>query len=194
VPDGSIRVEELTEGRAPDLDRLFSSDEDTDHCWCLWFLIPVKTFHEQGHDGNKAGFLARMGADPHPMGLIAYEGDDPVGWCATGPRDRFTRVLRVPTLKNRDRAEDATAWLVPCFFVSPSARGKGVSRMLLEGAVDLARRRGAPAIEGFPLAGSGRRSGGSDLMTGVEPLFASCGFEVVDRPSDNRVVMRRELA
>jgi hypothetical protein len=66
--------------------------------------------------------------------------------------------------------------------------------MLLEGAVDLARRRGAPAIEGFPLAGSGRRSGGSDLMTGVEPLFASCGFEVVDRPSDNRVVMRRELA
>jgi GNAT superfamily N-acetyltransferase len=194
VADSSIRVEELTEARARDLDRLFSSDDDTDHCWCMWFLIPVKTFHEQGHDGNKAGFLSRMEADPHPMGLIAYDGDDPVGWCAAGPRDRFARVLRVPTLRNRDKAEDSTAWLVPCFFVATKARGKGVSRVLLEGAVELARSRGAPSIEGFPLAGSARRSSGSDLMTGVEPLFAACGFEPVDRPSDNRVVMRRSLA
>lgn len=194
MPDRSIRVEELTEDRVTDLDRLFSADEDTDHCWCMWFLIPVKAFHEQGHDGNKSGFLSRMEADPHPMGLIAYDGDEPVGWCAAGPRDRYTRVLKVPTLRNRDKAEDSTAWLVPCFFVAKTARGKGVSRVLLEGAVDLARQRGAPAIEGFPLAGSARRSGGSDMMVGVEPLFASCGFEVSDRPSDNRVVMRRTLA
>lgn len=64
---------------------------------------------------------------------------------------------------------------------------------LLEGAVGLARAHGASAIDGFPLAGDGRRSGG-DLQVGVEPLFAACGFEAVRRPSANRVIMRRDLA
>jgi hypothetical protein len=30
-------------------------------------------------------------------------------------------------------------------------------------------------------------------MTGIEPLFERAGFAVDHRPSDNRVIMRREL-
>lgn len=59
--------------------------------------------------------------------------------------------------------------------------------------MELAAEQGALAIEGFPLTGDKRRSG-SDLQTGVERLFAAAGFDAVNRPSSNRVIMRRELA
>lgn len=115
-----------------------------------------------------------------------------VGWCAVGPRRRYARAVRTPTFKGRDPNEDDAVWLVPCFFVHRDARRAGVSRALLEAAIRLAQEHGATAIEGFPYAGSKRRSGG-DLQVGFEPLFASCSFSVARRPSGNRVVMRREL-
>jgi GNAT superfamily N-acetyltransferase len=187
-----ITIAEPTPERTADLVDLFGSDEVADRCWCMWFIVPVKAYHEAGHEGNQAALVGLMDTDPHPVGLIAYDENRPVGWCAVGPRDRFTRMLKAPTLRHRDKTEDATTWLVPCFFIRGDARGRGVASALLEGAVDLARRRGANAIEGFPLAGDRRRSG-PDLQVGVEPLFAACGFEPVHRPSDNRVIMRREL-
>lgn len=84
-------------------------------------------------------------------------------------------------------------WLVPCFFIRPDTRHAGLATALLRAAVELARSRGATAIEGFPLAGGRSRSAGSEFMTGVEPLFADCGFRPVYRPSANRVIMRNDL-
>ena len=187
-----IRVADVTPQRISHLDALFGSDDVTDRCWCMWFIIRVADFHRAGRTGNRASFVDLVAREPEPMGLIAYEGDEPVGWCAAGPRDRYERMLRSPTLRARDSSEDDSVWLVPCFYIRSETRGAGVATALLEGAVDLARRHGAPAIEGFPLSGEGRRSGG-DLQVGVEPLFAACGFAPVRRPSGNRVIMRRQL-
>jgi len=188
-----LEVCPFTTDRLGDLDELFGSDEVTDRCWCMWFITRVADFHSAGCAGNRTALLERAGEDDAPLGLIANEGEHPVGWCATGPRDRYARILRSPTLANRDRTEDPWTWLVPCFFVRRDARRGGVSRALLAAAVALAEEHGATAIEGFPLTGSKTRSGGSDFMTGVEPLFAACGFDPVDHPSTNRVIMRREL-
>lgn len=191
--DRDVVVRELSAERIGDLGRLFDTDAVADRCWCMWFLRPVNEFHLAGTDGNRAAFEELARSEPDPLGLLAYRNDEPVGWCAAGPRQRFARALRTPTLRQRDRTEDVAVWLVPCFFIRPDVRGAGVSTALLDAAVDLARSRGAAAIEGFPLAGGRRRFGGSDFMTAVEPLFAACGFEPVHRPSANRVVMRRAL-
>lgn len=126
-----------------------------------------------------------------PVGLLAYRDGEVVGWCAAGPRSRYVRALRTPTFKGHDPAEDETVWLVPCFYVRREARREGVIRALLEGAVDLARKHEATAIEGFPFASGAKRS--KDIMVGLEPLFASCGFSATRRPSPARVVMRRQL-
>lgn len=179
--------------RSGDLDRLFATDPVVDRCWCMWFITRVADFHEAGRAGNRSAFLQLAEQDPDPLGLIAYRGTEAVGWCAIGPRRRYERILRAPTLKERDRTEDDTVWFVPCFFIRPDARREGVAAALLRGAVELARTSGAPAIEGFPLAGTKARSGGSDFMTGVEPLFASMGFTPTHRPSNNRVIMRLSL-
>lgn len=184
-------IRDATPDRLADLDRLFGSDPAADACWCQWFVIRVADFHAAGRDRNREGLIRQMGAGP--VGLIAFDGDDPVGWCAIGPRGRFERAVRTPTLRGRHDA-DTDVWFVPCFFIHPGHRGSGVATALLDAAVERARSAGAIAIEGFPLAGSRRRSGTADLQTGVEGLFEAAGFVSDHRPSDNRVVMRRTLS
>jgi len=178
--------------RLDDLATLFGTTKTTSDCYCMWFVLPAKECAAGWGEGNHRSFDALARGDAHPVGLLAYGADEPVGWCATGPRSRYARALRSPVLKARDAAEDAAVWLVPCFYVRRSARRGGVTRSLLEAAVALARRKRAVAIEGFPLAGDARRGTG-EAFVGVEPLFASCGFTAVARPTASRVVMRRDL-
>jgi GNAT superfamily N-acetyltransferase len=187
-----VDIQPLTPDRLNDLAALFGTNKTTAGCYCTWFLMPVKQSQAGWGDTNRREFesFARQ-ADP-PAGLLAYRDGEPVGWCALGPRSRYARMLKAPTLRQRDPAEDDAVWLVTCFFVRRDARRSGVTRALLEGAADLARRRGAVAIEGFPLAGAARRSTG-EAFVGVEPLFASCGFVPVAHPSPSRVIMRRDL-
>ena len=185
-------VRPLDAALLPALGALFDGDGTTRGCWCMWFIVPVREYHAAGRDGNRAAFLDRMDRSPEPFGLVALRDGEAVGWCAAGPRERYVRAIRTPTFSGRDPAEDGSVWMVPCFFVRRDARGRGVALALLEAAVSAARAHGAPAIEGFPFAGPARRSGG-DTQVGVEPLFASCGFAPVRRPSGNRVVMRLEL-
>ena len=94
-------------------------------------------------------------------------------------------------MQNRARDEDEIVWLLPCLFVRDGRRGQGVSHALIRAAVELARREGASAIEGWPLTGSERRSG--DAFLGREQLFEELGFSCVQRPSPERVIMRLEL-
>ncbi|MCA9970136.1 MAG: GNAT family N-acetyltransferase [Anaerolineales bacterium] len=188
----TLTVQPVTERLLDDLAQLFGTNEVTERCWCMWFIIPVKQFHAQGSAGNCAQFGALAAADAQPMGLLAYQDGEPVGWCAAGPRSRYVRALKTPTYRGGPPEDDDAVWLVPCFFVRPEARGAGVAQALLEAAVALAAAAGATAVEGFPFSGAKRRSGG-DVQVGFEPLFAACGFEAVRAPSASRVVMRREL-
>ena len=190
APD-AIAIEAVTADRLPDLATLFGSNKTTAGCYCMWFLVPAKECSAGWNGGNRVAFEAATGAAAEPMGLLAFRDGEPIGWCAAGPRTRYARALRSPVLAARDA--DARVWLVPCFYVRRDARRSGVTRALLEAAVALARTHRATAIEGFPLGGDKRRGTG-DAFVGVEPLFASCGFTVVDRPTSSRVVMRRELS
>jgi GNAT superfamily N-acetyltransferase len=158
----------------------------------MWFIIPVKEFHHGGSAANAAKFQALAGSSPHPLGAIAYLDDRPVGWAAAGPRSRYTRAVRTPTMKTVDQAENDSVWLVPCLFVHPDMRGWGIARKLLRCAVRMARGAGASAIEGFPFSGSRRRS--TDRQVGNENLFGSCGFVPVSHPSPNRVIMRLDFS
>ena len=119
--------------------------------------LPPRGPHRQpGEPGS-----ARHG-EPDPVGLIAYDDGAPVGWCAVGPRARYERAVNTPTLKGRDPAEDASVWLVPCFFVretrSPPwrqhrpARRRGSTRREPQGGGD---RRLPPCGDQDPERGIG---------------------------------------
>jgi GNAT superfamily N-acetyltransferase len=186
-----LDVKSLALGNLPDLERLFSSHRSAESCWCMWFIIGVKEYHQGGSLANAAKFRELAVNSTHPLGLIAYADSQPVGWAAVGPRSRYARAVRTPTMKSIDQSENEDVWLVPCFFIKPDMRGQGIARSLLERAVELARKSKASAIEGFPTAGSKRSS--ADRQVCTEHLFVSCGFQAISRPSSNRVIMRLDF-
>lgn len=143
--------------------------------------------------GNRRRFEAMASGSGPPMGIVASMSGTPVGWCACGPRSRYAVANggRSSLLQGLERQEDESVWLLPCLFVRAENRDQGVTYRLIRAAVELARREGACAIEGWPTPGSGRRS--SEGFVGRESVFEALGFRCVARPSPQRVIMRLEL-
>lgn len=165
---------------------------DATVCWCLSYRIPSKeNLALRGPArGRKVAALLRQG----PIGVLAYEGDDVVGWAAVAPRAEtaFARSRVIP------RLDDLDVWSVWCIRVRPGFRGRGISHALLAGAVDYARSRGAPAVEGYPVDNRGRKVDLTMAYVGTRALFEKAGFrKAADTASVlagfPRVLMRREL-
>src|SRR5262249_18470969 len=146
----------------------FGATATTRGCYCMWFVLAPKECSAGWTGGNRTSFEALAASEPAPVGLLAYRDSEPVGWAAAGPRSPYARALRMKLTAEGHPAEDERAWLVPCFFVRRDARKEGVTRALLEAAVDLATTHDAIAVEGFPLAGDARHSTG-EAFIGVEP-------------------------
>lgn len=192
--DPTSEVHRVTTDRLPDVAWLFGTHAGVNGCWCQAFTVSRSEYHKGWTDGgNRARFEAAAAAPGPPIGLLAYRDDEPVGWCAVGPRDRYKAAIgsRARIMRNRDPSEDDRVFFVSCLFVRVGYRGSGVTYDLLRSAIDLARELGAPAIEGWPRSGDNRQQ--SDLYYGRESLFTEFGFSVVDRPSPHRAVMRLEL-
>ena len=113
----------------------------------------------------------------------------PKGWYAVGPRERYGRAIKTPTYRTKEPDTFSKVWLVPCFFVCENARGIGLTKLMLEAAVKLAIENGAEAIDGFPFVGDKRRKSG-DIQVGFEKTFLECGFDILRKPSKNRIVVR----
>ena len=143
--------------------------------------------------GNQRRFSNMAVASTSPMGVLASVADHPIGWCACGPRSRYTAATDPGNelMRRRSPLEDGSVWLLPCLLVDKAHRGRGVTGSLVGAAVELARREGAAALEGWPLAASQGRSG--DDFVGREQTFARAGFHCIDRPAPGRVIMRLEL-
>ncbi|GIE94777.1 GNAT family N-acetyltransferase [Paractinoplanes rishiriensis] len=186
-----MQIRTVTGADIADLNELFDSNSATRGCRCMWFVLSNREVQGGWGAGNRDRLTSLAAGSAEPVGVLAYD-DRPVGWCAVGPRARYTRALRSPILAGHDPAEDDRVWLVPCFFVRVGHRRAGLTEELLTAAVEVARQHGATAVEGFPLAGAGPHR--SDRYLGSEPLFAACGFTEVTRPSPRRVVMRHELS
>ena len=133
--------------------------------------------------------------DPAP-GLLAYDGDEPVGWVAVAPRYELNRVDRS---RATPRVDDIAVWVIPCVTVRKDARGHGITVALIEAAVQYAAQHGAPAVEAYPRAGD-ERTGDDNAYFGTEPMFLRAGFSIVRGPLENRprnwiarVAMRRTI-
>jgi len=181
----------------PDLETVFGTRGDAAHCWCQWFKLPARDWRNMDdrmlHD-RLAGQLATGGPGP---GLLAYEGEAPVGWCAVEPRSALIRLRqsRIVKLGTEDPDfEDDRVWALSCFVIPPEHRGRGVATDLARAAVELAAVSGARAIEGYPVDPAARRNvTAAELYHGTVSMFVAAGFVEVARPTPSRAVMRRRL-
>lgn len=184
-----LDVAPLTPDRWDDFERLFGPGGQQGGCWCMWNRQTNKQFDECRGAANKAAMrgLVESGMTP---GLLGYRDGEPVGWVSVGPRSSFSRLQRSPVTKPVD---DLGVWSVTCFVVAPSHREAGVATALLDAAVDLARRNGAPAIEGYPVEPRKETMPPIYAWMGVASMFASAGFTEVARRSETRPVFRLAL-
>ena len=129
----------LTAGRWPDVEALFGERGACAGCWCMYWRLGAKEYAAGKGPGNRAAFrqVVERGDEP---GVLAYVGDEPVGWCAVAPRDAYPRLDRSRILAPVD---EAAVWSISCLFVARPWRRRGVSRSLIEAAVAHARSRGA---------------------------------------------------
>lgn len=161
-------------------------------CWCLSYRIPGA--ENRSLAGPARGDRVRRLLDEGPPGVLAYDGDEVVGWAAVHRRadTTFATNRRIPHL------DDLDVWSVWCIRVRPGHRGRGISHALLQGAVAFAASEGAPAVEGYPVDNEGRKVDLTMAYVGTRRLFERAGFVLAGRTDSvlngfPRVIMRKEL-
>jgi RimJ/RimL family protein N-acetyltransferase len=168
--------------------RLFGANGACGGCWCMWWRVEKggKTWDEAKGEKNRARMakLVKQGA-VHAM--IAFDRDEPIGWCSFGPHASFPRLLNSRVL--RHEPSDDT-WSIVCFFIPAKQRGKGLATRLLEAATRHAFALGARTIEGYPVVpqSSSERMPAAFAWTGVPAVFEAVGYERIARESELRPI------
>jgi GNAT superfamily N-acetyltransferase len=183
----SWRIEPVTTSRWSDLEQLFGPRGGCGGCWCMTWRLPAADFERGKGARNKAALRRLVARDP-PPGILAYDGDTPIGWCAVAPRAAYVRLARSRVLRPID---DAPVWSVSCLYVARRSRGQGVSVALLRAAATFAGSHGARIVEGYPVLPYAERMPDAFAWTGTLTAFLAAGYVEVARGSPSRPIVRR---
>ncbi|KQZ10844.1 GNAT family N-acetyltransferase [Agromyces fucosus] len=163
-------------------------------CFCLSYRLLSSKENVELRGPERADRVRELCTLDPPPGVLAYDGDESVGWAAVHPRadTSFAKNRKIP------HVDDLDVWSVWCIRVRPGHRKSGISHHLLAGAVEFARSHGAPAIEGYPVDNRGEKVDLTMAYVGTRALFERAGFtKAADTESVvggfPRVLMRLDL-
>jgi GNAT superfamily N-acetyltransferase len=164
-----------------DLVSFFSTHGNPNYCWCQrWRLRSAE--YRRLKSSERKGKLASLVQGGQPVGILAYQGETPVGWCSVAPRESYALLEHSTTLK---RIDDQPVWSVVCFFVASNLRQRGLTVELLSAAVGYALSRGARTIEGYPV----ELDQGYRFM-GSPSVFELAGFQKAAVARNGRAIVR----
>ena len=179
-----LRFREVTKETWKDFERLFESTGAPKYCWCMaWRADRDEVKHADGASKKKQ--LRQRVRAGVPVGLIGLLDDEPIAWCSIAPRTTYRDLGGI----TREGEDPGRIWSVVCFFVKRAHRGSGTVRALLREAERHARKRGATALEGYPVDPDSP----SYRFMGFKPVFDAARFTEVGRAGTRRYVMRKEL-
>lgn len=178
----SISYRAVTRESLPDLATFSGCHGKFGYCSCMRWRMKSADYSKSTKEARSEK-LMRMVRDGIPVGVLAYSGETPIGWCSIAPRATYEGLERYKALPRIDTAE---VWSVVCFFVDRNFRRKKVTHGLLRAAVDYARSAGALIVEGYPV------NPVSNLYTymGAPSIFEALGFRDVTPRGQARKVMR----
>lgn len=167
---------------------------DANVCWCLSYRLTTSKENLALRGPERGERVAELVRQDPPPGVLAYDGDEVVGWAGVHPRadTSFATNRKIP------HVDDLDVWAVWCIRVRPGHRKQGISHHLLAGAVEFARSYGAPAIEGYPVDNRGAKVDLTMAYVGTRGLFEQAGFtKAADTDSVingfPRLIMRLDL-
>lgn len=185
-----LAVHPLTPDRWDDLVAFFGPSGAYSGCWCTWWRQTGSQFSAGCRDGaaGNRDLLGRLTEEGRTPGLIAYDGEQPVGWVSVAPRPEFGRLLRSPALRPEpgDDPADGSVWSVVCFWVPRAHRRRGVATALLDSAVAHAWAGGARVVEGYPVPVDDRAPA-AEIFTGTLAMFDRAGFRPIGGRAGSRL-------
>ena len=130
-------------------------------------------------------------------GILLYDGENPVGWCAYGLRQEFPRIDRGRNYKRLNLKDDpGKLWRIACFFVDKDYRGKGVANIALKAVLDSIKAKGGGVVEAYPVTHRAAKSWSkwsNWLWFGTESMFAREKFRVAGKLGPHHLLMRRSI-
>ena len=177
-----LTFQPVTQERLADLARFSERHGKFRYCSCMRWRLTSADYKRSTKESRVAA-LDDLVCQGKPVGVLAYQDGEPVGWCSVAPRETYAALERFRALP---RLDAAPVWAVVCFFVDSTVRRGGVTLGLLRAAVEYAVSQGAAIVEGYPVAPGPR------LYTymGSPATFLRAGFRDVTPPGQARLVMR----
>jgi GNAT superfamily N-acetyltransferase len=179
----TLRFEPVTAADHAGFEALFDAPGGPKSCWCMvWRATAVERQESRGAPRRRQ-MLGRIDAGV-PVGLIGFDGDEPVAWVSVAPRDTY-RPLGAPAATAGERV-----WSLVCMYVTRRLRGEGIGDQLISAAAGHAAARGATVLEAYPV----EPDAPSYRFMGFVPAFERAGFVEVGRAGARRHVMRLTLS
>ncbi len=174
----------VTRARWADFEALFESPGAPKYCWCMaWRPIEGKRTEKTNADRKQA--LKDRVDHRVPIGLVGYDGDDPVAWVSIAPKQTFLASLGGEKPDETGKA----IWSLVCMYLKRAYRKQGIGHQLIAAAVEAAKARGADVVEGYPVAPDAP----SYRFMGFVPAFEAAGFTHAGKAGTRRPVMRLDL-
>jgi len=185
-----LTFEPLTKTNWNKFTGLFGEKGACGNCWCMYYRLLKSDFLEgKADDGNKRAMMEIVWKGK-PAGILGlYEGQA-IAWCAFSPREDF---IKLEKSRVHRRIDDTMVWSIPCFFIDKNFRRHGVSVELLKGVIRYAEENGIEIIEAYPAIPTQAKLPDSFAWIGLFRSFESAGFEIVDRTSKNRPMVRYHI-
>jgi GNAT superfamily N-acetyltransferase len=180
-------IRPLTPSLWPALETLFGKGGASNGCWCMYWRIGAE-YHKRPREKNKRA-LRKIVTQGPPPGLLAFDGERPVGWCQLTPRQDLLWLNRKKTLEPVD---EVPVWALSCFYIRRGYRRRGVMTALVIEALKAAKHAHAPALEAYPVD-TARPGSTANILTGTVSTFRRLGFRAIARREPSRPIMRHDL-
>ena len=182
-----LTFEPLTKKNWNKFVQLFGNKGACGNCWCMYYRLKKADFQEgKAGEGNKTA-MKNIVWEGKPTGILGLYDGQAIAWCAFAPREDF---IKFENSRVHKRIDDKAVWSIPCFFIDKNFRGHGVSVELLKGVVKYARQNGIKIIEAYPTIPTQEKLPDTFAWIGLYKSFERAGFEIVDRTSKNRPMVR----
>ncbi len=185
-PD-QLTFEPLTKKNWGKFVQLFGDKGACGNCWCMYYRLKKSDFREGKVDEGNKRAMKEIVWENKPAGLLGFYEEQPIAWCAFAPREDF---IKLEDSRVHKRIDDKIVWSIPCFFIDKRFRRNGVSVELLKGVIKYAKENGINIIEAYPTIPTQEKLPDSFAWIGLFKSFERAGFEIVDRTSKNRPMVR----
>jgi GNAT superfamily N-acetyltransferase len=182
-----LTFEPLTKANWGKFEHLFGTKGAFGNCWCMYYRLKKADFSEgKINDGNKDA-MHNLVLENKPTGILGFYEEEPIAWCAFAPREDFMKLEKSRVHK---RIDNNFVWSIPCFFIAKNFRRQGVSVEILKGIIQYAKQKNINIIEAYPTIPTKEPLPDSFAWIGLYKSFERAGFEIVDRTSKNRPMVR----